>query len=114
MRNITCARRRDQYVVGTHLCDPAMEPPKSQNCNEDPCPEEWFVGEWGNCSKPCEGGTQFRQVYCQQIVSNARPSVIDDSICTEKLGAKPVAQKKCNEDVVCPSWHVGPWKPVRF
>lgn len=113
-RNVTCARRRDLYVVGEHLCDPALEPAKTQPCNEDPCPADWHVGEWEKCSAPCGGGTQFRKVYCEQIVSNARPSVIEDEICKEKVGSKPISTQTCNEDVICPSWHLGPWKPVRF
>ncbi|KAF4530896.1 hypothetical protein B566_EDAN016414, partial [Ephemera danica] len=109
-RNVTCARRRDHYVVGDHLCDPALEPARTQSCNTEPCPAEWFVGDWGNCSKICGGGTQFRQVYCQQVVSNARPSVIDDEICLEKVGEKPVSEVKCNEGLVCPTWYIGPWR----
>lgn len=112
-RNVTCARWKDRGEVDSHLCDPSTEPSRTQSCNEEACPAEWFLGDWEKCSKPCgEGGTQARKVYCQQILSNARPSLVDDSICKEKFGYTPKNEQECNKDVVCPVWHVGPWKPV--
>ena len=100
-------------MVADDLCDLSLEPARNQSCGTDPCPPHWFLGEWGPCSETCgEGGDQIRQVYCEQIVSGGLPSVVDDIQCTDLLGPKPPVIQKCNVDVPCPTWHVGPWKPV--
>ncbi|XP_069673465.1 papilin isoform X4 [Periplaneta americana] len=112
IRNVTCARRRDMDVVPDYLCDPSLEPARNQTCGTDPCPPHWSLGEWEPCSASCgEGGTQIRQVYCEQVVSGGLPSVVDEVHCTDILGPKPPTSQKCNVDVPCPTWHVGPWRP---
>jgi len=100
-------------VVPDDLCDLSLEPARNQSCGTDPCPPNWFLGEWGPCSETCgTGGNQIRQVYCEQIVSGGLPSVVDEIQCTDVLGPKPPVTQTCNVDVPCPTWHVGPWKPV--
>ncbi|PSN47564.1 hypothetical protein C0J52_19332 [Blattella germanica] len=111
-RRVQCARRKDLQVVADYLCDLSLQPQSNQTCSADPCPPQWFVSAWGPCSETCgEGGIQVRQVYCEQIVSGGRPSVVDDSLCIDILAHKPPTTQKCSEDVPCPQWHVGPWKP---
>jgi hypothetical protein len=113
IRNVICARRRDLEVVPDYLCDPSLEPARNESCGTDPCPPLWAVGEWEPCSEACgEGGSQIRQVYCEQIVSGGLPSVVGEEQCTDVLGPKPPNTQPCNVDVPCPMWHVGPWKPV--
>nr|CAD7441589.1 unnamed protein product [Timema bartmani] len=112
LRNVTCARRRDLEIVPDYLCDPVLEPKRNQSCSTDPCPPDWSLGGWGPCSETCgEGGVQIRQVYCERIVSNGLPSVVEDEQCSDMLGPKPPTTQECNQDVACPTWHVGPWKP---
>ncbi|XP_023705293.1 papilin isoform X5 [Cryptotermes secundus] len=112
IRNVTCARRRDLEVVPDYLCDPSLEPARNQSCGTDPCPPRWALGEWGPCSETCgEGGSQIRQVYCEQIVTGGLPSVVGEEHCKDELGPKPPNTQSCNVDVPCPTWHVGPWKP---
>ncbi|CAG2056470.1 unnamed protein product [Timema podura] len=112
LRNVTCARRRDLEIVPDYLCDPVLEPKRNQSCSTDPCPPDWSLGGWGPCSETCgEGGVQIRQVYCERIVSNGLPSVVEDEQCSDVLGPKPPTTQECNQDVACPTWHVGPWKP---
>ncbi|XP_030643588.1 thrombospondin type-1 domain-containing protein 4 [Chanos chanos] len=37
-----------------------------EDCNSQPCPAFWDVGEWSECSKTCGPGFQHRQVLCRQ------------------------------------------------
>ncbi|XP_065332270.1 papilin isoform X3 [Cloeon dipterum] len=110
-RTLGCAKKSDNSAVSLRLCDPVKRPATTQGCNEEPCDPEWFISPWGNCTQPCKGGNQFRQVYCQQIISNARPTVIEDDVCVKKLGEKPSATQPCNEEGICPQWHLDPWTP---
>lgn len=111
-RVLGCVKKNDESAVSLRLCDPATQPKTTQLCNEEPCEPEWHAGPWGNCSRPCKGGTQHRSVYCQQIVSNARPSIIEDEICAKKFGERPSDTKPCNNEDICPLWHSGPWTAV--
>lgn len=97
--------------VPLHLCDSSLLQTSEQSCAPEPCPPAWATGPWSDCSESCEKGFKERQVYCGQVVANGLPSVVDESKCTEP---KPSAKEECNLDVVCPTWHIGPWKPVNI
>ena len=54
----------------------------------------------------------YFQVYCGQVIAGGVPSVVADHICVEKNGPKPATSQPCGREVICPTWHIGPWKPV--
>lgn len=108
-------RRRDNEPADETLCDPQLEPDATQGCGNEPCPPEWFESDWGPCSKQCgEGGERTREIKCEQILAGGIPSIVDDALCLETVGPKNETKEKCNENVECPKWHVGPWKPVGY
>lgn len=76
--------------------------------------KRWFIGNWTKCSSNCQAGVQHRTVYCQQVVSDSKQSVADDEICINSNGPKPSASQPCNEDAVCPTFHIGNWGPVKI
>ncbi|KAM4678597.1 A disintegrin and metalloproteinase with thrombospondin motifs 2-like [Discoglossus pictus] len=39
-------------------------PEAKRSCNRQPCPAQWRVGPWSQCSVTCANGTQERQVLC--------------------------------------------------
>ncbi|XP_034936854.1 papilin isoform X2 [Chelonus insularis] len=111
-RQVMCIRRRDNEQVDDHLCDLQLEPDDTQSCNEEACPPQWVESEWTPCNKLCgEGGERTREIKCEQIIAGGIPTVVDDSVCIEKVGVKNETTQKCNENVECPMWHIGPWKP---
>ncbi|XP_075221688.1 proteoglycan-like sulfated glycoprotein papilin isoform X2 [Lycorma delicatula] len=110
-RKVWCARRKDLSEVSTDLCDSALQPSTEGTCATEPCSPQWAIGDWTPCSQTCGlGSVQTRQVICEQIVSNGRPSLVDNSACEELLGAPPATKADC-PDVPCPVWHIGPWSP---
>ncbi|XP_043274071.1 papilin [Venturia canescens] len=111
-RRVMCVKRRDNAPVDDNLCDRQLEPDDTELCGNDPCPSEWVANEWGPCSKQCgEGGERTREIKCEQIVAGGIPRIVDDSECLKNLGPKNETTEKCNENVECPKWHEGPWKP---
>lgn len=52
----------------------------------------WFTGEWGECSVPCLGGTQTREVYCQ----DDEGLEVDDSFCSGEGDKPESSQVGCN------------------
>ena len=78
---------------GNTLPDGNCEGPKPvdrQECNEEPCCDnDWYVGEFGECSVTCGGGEQTRVVECRDCDGNT----LDDSQCD---GTKPSTTQECN------------------
>lgn len=111
-RNVTCAGRNTLEPVDRELCDSNNEPEEKRRCSEVACEAQWVPYPWKECSAPCgEGGTQTRDIFCQQIVSNGQPTLADDSECL-KSQPKPPTEQKCNVGKICSKWFTGPWKPV--
>lgn len=109
---MSCAGRRTLEPADRSLCDVNNEPATTQACGQIPCEPQWVAHPWNNCSKSCgPEGIQTRKVFCEQIISNGVPTVVDETEC-KKVGPKPPEQQSCNQDAICANWHIGPWKPV--
>ncbi|XP_046474608.1 A disintegrin and metalloproteinase with thrombospondin motifs 9 isoform X1 [Neodiprion pinetum] len=63
----------------------------------------WRTGSFGNCSKPCNGGSQSRMVRCSSAISG---EVSNDDYCDQKQ--KPPTVILCNQHA-CPRWNTGDW-----
>lgn len=62
----------------------------------------WEVGEWGECSKTCNTGTQTRTVKCKRDDGTYH----DDSFCLQQVGEKPATSQECNSHS-CKYWYKG-------
>uniref|UniRef100_A0A8B9FWW2 ADAM metallopeptidase with thrombospondin type 1 motif 7 n=1 Tax=Amazona collaria TaxID=241587 RepID=A0A8B9FWW2_9PSIT len=75
-------QRALQHADCQHLAKPDATAP----CHRDvPCPSQWAVGNWSECSATCGNGTQRRPVYCSNSTGAAcdpaeRPS--SETICS--------------------------------
>ena len=78
------------------VCLESIKPNFSQTCRDVPCPK-WSVGQWSECSKSCNGGTQTRLVICE---NNHVGKCLDEN--------KPSGNRKCSRKP-CPTWKVGRW-----
>ncbi|KAM4039370.1 A disintegrin and metalloproteinase with thrombospondin motifs 7 isoform 1-T1 [Anomaloglossus baeobatrachus] len=97
-------------LVEERYCDSLTRPDDRQrNCNEEPCPPRWWVGEWQQCSMTCgTGGVQKRTVLCIQRVGLDEQRALLPSDCQHL--PKPESSITCNHHEPCPAvWHNGNW-----
>ncbi|KAL1122943.1 hypothetical protein AAG570_003268 [Ranatra chinensis] len=111
-RRVWCSKQKDPSTeVSEDLCDGSDEPAHTQTCASVPCPPQWTMSDWSMCSVTCgEGGSQIRQISCEQVMGSGQSTLLNDSACTDILGAKPATTRPCPETLPCPGWHLGPWK----
>uniref|UniRef100_A0A8C0EHJ1 ADAM metallopeptidase with thrombospondin type 1 motif 7 n=1 Tax=Bubo bubo TaxID=30461 RepID=A0A8C0EHJ1_BUBBB len=66
-------------------------PNATRPCNTHPC-TTWVMGSWGECTAPCGGGIQRRQVKC--INTKTGLAEEDSSLCDHEPW--PESTQKCN------------------
>ncbi|XP_058797259.1 protein madd-4 isoform X2 [Phymastichus coffea] len=96
-REVTCIHEvtrgtGNTVAVPNHMC-PQPPPVDRQYCNVWDCPVEWHVGDWGKCSKTCDGGVKRRKVSCEQVMAQGRKDPRSESDCSSP---KPRSEKECN------------------
>ncbi|XP_040896315.1 A disintegrin and metalloproteinase with thrombospondin motifs 7 [Toxotes jaculatrix] len=109
-RQIVHCVEKTTGIVEEHFCDPLTRPDDNQtNCNKDPCPAIWWVGEWQTCSASCgSSGLAKRTVLCIQAVSVEEQRALQPSECEHM--PKPESLSSCNTHIPCPSdWATGSW-----
>ncbi|XP_015223843.1 A disintegrin and metalloproteinase with thrombospondin motifs 18 isoform X2 [Lepisosteus oculatus] len=93
--------------VNSSFCNPQTRPLiRSTMCNTHPCPAHWSTGDWGECSRTCGGGEQFRPVQCLRKVTFQREEVVVHSLCPVKT---PAQIQACNTQACQPEWNTGAW-----
>ncbi|KAL4218809.1 A disintegrin and metalloproteinase [Mactra antiquata] len=103
---ITC----ESSVSGTvddYYCNIYQKPVESpQPCNTHPCPPRWITLQWGQCSKTCGGGQQYRTVKCVEENNNVEHD-IPESRCHSLT--KPMESSTCNRNDCPGTWSTGAW-----
>ncbi|AWP12163.1 putative disintegrin and metalloproteinase with thrombospondin motifs 2-like [Scophthalmus maximus] len=93
IRSVSCVQPSDDNTTRTihnkHCNDD--RPESRRPCNRQPCPTQWRVGPWSQCSLTCGNGTQQRQALC-----HTRDNTI--GLC---LDSKPDTIRVCRLDP-CP------------
>ncbi|XP_040002820.1 thrombospondin type-1 domain-containing protein 4 [Xiphias gladius] len=110
-----CVEKDSQETVPADLCDPALEPTnREEECNSQPCPAYWDVGEWSECSRRCGPGAQHRQVICRQVTHvHANETESSVTVAPELCGSsdKPVTKSTCQLKI-CSQWEIrSEWSP---
>ncbi|TRY68193.1 hypothetical protein DNTS_027843 [Danionella cerebrum] len=106
-QEVVCKRLDDDSVVQNSYCDPDSKPTGDQRpCNTEPCPPEWFIGDWSECGKTCDGGIRTRTVVCLRKIAPAEEETLEDSLC---LTYRPVEQESCNNQSCPPQWVTLDW-----
>ncbi|KAG7476940.1 hypothetical protein MATL_G00088230 [Megalops atlanticus] len=106
-QEVVCKRLDDNSVVQNNYCDPDSKPPENQRaCNTEPCPPEWFIGDWSDCSETCDGGTRTRTVLCIRKIGPAEEETLEDSLC---LTHRPIERESCNNQSCPPQWVTLDW-----
>ncbi|KAM3867108.1 A disintegrin and metalloproteinase with thrombospondin motifs 2 [Diretmus argenteus] len=101
IRSVSCVQPSDnnttRSIHSKHCND--NRPEARRACNRHPCPAQWRVGPWLQCSVTCGSGTQQRQALCQ-----TRDNTI--GLC---LDSKPDTIRVCRLDP-CPKGSSDPNK----
>uniref|UniRef100_A0A674N2C5 ADAM metallopeptidase with thrombospondin type 1 motif 6 n=1 Tax=Takifugu rubripes TaxID=31033 RepID=A0A674N2C5_TAKRU len=106
-QEVVCKRLDDNSVVQNNYCDPDGKPPENhRDCNTEPCPPEWFIGDWSECGKTCDGGIRTRSVLCIRKISAAVEETLEDVHC---LTHRPIEQESCNNQSCPPKWVTLDW-----
>uniref|UniRef100_A0A8C5D8T8 A disintegrin and metalloproteinase with thrombospondin motifs 6 n=1 Tax=Gouania willdenowi TaxID=441366 RepID=A0A8C5D8T8_GOUWI len=106
-QEVVCKRLDDNSVVQNTYCDPENKPPENQRaCNTEPCPPEWFISDWSDCGKTCDGGTRTRTVVCIRRMGPSEEETLDDSHC---LTHRPIERELCNNQSCPPKWDPLDW-----
>lgn len=111
-RRITeCHQIDDKKPVEENFCDILTKPDDViQTCNAIPCPSEWFISDWDQCSATCGGGFQRRTVICKRNISEDDEEQLIDQLCSQP---KPKFHSTCNEGPCPPNWRSGSWSPCQ-
>ncbi|XP_039725970.1 A disintegrin and metalloproteinase with thrombospondin motifs 6 isoform X9 [Pteropus medius] len=106
-QEVVCKRLDDNSIVQNKYCDPDSKPPENQRtCNTEPCPPEWFIGDWLQCSKTCDGGMRTRAVLCIRKIGPSEEETLDYSGC---LTHRPIEKESCNNQSCPPQWVALDW-----
>ncbi|KAE8636211.1 hypothetical protein XENTR_v10002887 [Xenopus tropicalis] len=106
-QEVVCKRLDDNSVVQNNYCDLDSKPPETQRaCNTELCPPEWFIGDWSECSKTCDGGMRSRTVLCIRRIGPSEEETLDDISC---LTHRPIEKEACNNQSCPPQWVALDW-----
>ncbi|KAJ8269493.1 hypothetical protein COCON_G00121000 [Conger conger] len=105
----SCVEQETAVLVPNDLCEHSQSPIQEEDCNTQPCPGFWDVGEWSECSKACGPGAQHRQVLCRQALGNGSISTVGPRHCRHL--EQPETAASCQLKI-CSEWQIrSEWTP---
>ncbi|XP_073734962.1 A disintegrin and metalloproteinase with thrombospondin motifs 14 isoform X1 [Callorhinus ursinus] len=105
---------------GTHKAMPAKacpgdRPEARRPCLRVPCPAQWRMGAWSQCSATCGGGIQQRQVVCRTNANSLgqcegdKPDTVQ--VCSLPACAGNLQNSTVSTDIQEPVTPEGQWVP---
>uniref|UniRef100_A0A8B9PIG7 ADAM metallopeptidase with thrombospondin type 1 motif 7 n=1 Tax=Apteryx owenii TaxID=8824 RepID=A0A8B9PIG7_APTOW len=118
----------EQRALQQADCQHLSKPEATAPCHREvPCPSQWTVGNWSECSVTCGNGTQRRPVYCSnntQAACDPAQRPISETICslqqcqkklentnTDLSGSGSSSREIFNEIHYIPNNHVAKFNP---
>ncbi|XP_023668262.2 LOW QUALITY PROTEIN: thrombospondin type-1 domain-containing protein 4 [Paramormyrops kingsleyae] len=99
-----CVEQPTQTAVPADFCESAQDPAsQEEECNLQPCPTFWDVGEWSECSKTCGPGLQHRQVLCRERFGNLSAASVAPRHCGHLDQPETVVSCQLK---ICSEWQV--------
>ncbi|KAF5907315.1 A disintegrin and metalloproteinase with thrombospondin motifs 13, partial [Clarias magur] len=95
-----------EVVISDAACLPTSRPLDVVQCNAEPCPARWQVGEQGPCSVSCNMGVALRRVSCVQFDGKLE-SEVEDELCEEDK--RPPLTVPCFSQACSFHWSVQEW-----
>ncbi|XP_041133358.1 A disintegrin and metalloproteinase with thrombospondin motifs 6-like [Polyodon spathula] len=106
-QEVVCWKLDDGSLVHSSYCDPTIKPLGQQRrCSEEPCPAEWFIGEWGECSRSCGGGEHSRVVLCVRRLGPVEEETLEERQCLTK---QPRDREVCSTQDCPQRWVTHDW-----
>lgn len=78
--------------------------------NNNTVSSRWFIGDWSECGKTCDGGIRTRTVLCIRKIGPAEEETLEDTHC---LTHRPIERESCNNQSCPPKWVTLDWSEVR-
>ncbi|NXS63893.1 ATS7 metalloproteinase, partial [Brachypteracias leptosomus] len=83
----------EQRALQQADCQHLPRPDATAPCHREvPCPSQWAVGNWSECSRTCGNGTQSRPVHCTN--STGAPCDPAERPSSEALCSLPACQER--------------------
>ncbi|NXG37739.1 ATS7 metalloproteinase, partial [Dromaius novaehollandiae] len=118
----------EQRALQQADCQHLSKPEATAPCHREvPCPSQWTVGNWLECSVTCGNGTQRRPVYCSndtQATCDPAQRPISETICslqqcqkklentnTDWSGSGSSSREIFNEIHYIPNNHIAKFNP---
>ncbi|KAM4710405.1 A disintegrin and metalloproteinase with thrombospondin motifs 10-like isoform 4-T5 [Discoglossus pictus] len=107
IQQILCKKLSDGSPASDDMCNGSTRiQEKHRSCNTEPCPPEWTIGPWSECSRSCNSGVHTRSVICQRKVSSTENKSLDDTFCPHP---RPAMLEPCNTHTCPPEWVALDW-----
>jgi len=71
----------------------------------------WVPQPWSDCSRPCGGGRQKRDIVCMQRHGPNDDRRVKNKHCRGMI--RPPRARSCNSEECVPEWKYGEWSEVR-
>ncbi|XP_078686943.1 ADAMTS-like protein 2 isoform X2 [Branchiostoma floridae x Branchiostoma belcheri] len=85
-------------TVYDELCNSTAKPPATRECHSEPCPPEWWISTFSECSAQCGPGTMTREARCYTETDPCDPV------------RKPLTERVCdNGPCLETSWRETSW-----
>ena len=94
------------YTIDDDLCVVGDRPREVRECQAINCPACWNTRPYSSCSVSCGGGSQTRDVFCEQLQADGELRVVAGTVCDQGPCVMPNSTRACRVEDCPPYWVV--------